>query len=166
MSDLIAIIGSGAGMAAPAQKGVGGGRAALPPAPQMPPTTGAQASGPASGLGGRGGGRPSPITPQPAYTGPSLGRGRTHLPSPPAGKRGAVGWGEPCPASSGEDSLFAAKFFPGLFGSSDGAHRIPPTCCHTPQQRLGSPQGMGLVPKQPQERGEASGEQALGWARA
>lgn len=35
MSDLIAIIGSGAGMAALAQKGVGGGRAALFPSPQQ-----------------------------------------------------------------------------------------------------------------------------------
>lgn len=134
MSDLIAIIGLGVGMSALAHKGVGGERVALlpapqhhgqpPPQPQTPPITGARASGPASGLGGRGGGgRPSPGSP--SLTAQTLsGKGRGHLPVPP-GKQGAIGWGGPCPACLGGDVLFAAKFLPGLPGSPDGAQRIP-----------------------------------------
>lgn len=88
---------------------------------------------------------------------PTLGRSRDRLPVP-LGMWGAVRWGG-CAQHIQEGMFCLQPSFSQDF--QDKSHRIPPTCCCAPQEGLGSPKALVLVPKWPQERGEALRDQ---WA--
>lgn len=81
---------------------------------------------------------------QPPSAEPSPERGWGPLPMSPE-KRGAIGQG-----GHVRHVLFSTEFFPRLSGSSDGAHRISPTCCRAPQEGTGSPQVLVRGPTRPQ----------------
>lgn len=148
-------------MSAPAQKGVGGGRAApLPaprhhrrvPAPQIPPPPPLPSwvRGP-PGLcqaweeeeeeeG------PGLAAPQPAHAGPSPGRSRGCPPVPP-GKRGAMGGGGGMPSSSRRGCFVCSRVFPRTFGIFQRRYP-PPAATHPergwdhPECRCPSPNGL------------------------
>lgn len=135
MSDLIAIIGSGAGMSAPAQKGVGGGRVAPLPAPRHRGQTPAPQNTPHHGCMGlracirpgrkrrrRRKAQPLAAPPVPTLGPHQEGAGVTSLSPQESGGRG----GHVRHIQEGMFCLQQSFFSPGLSGSSDGAPRIPP----------------------------------------